>query len=360
MVPLLTLTSALMLSTSQPPTVQHVKLPHGSQVAEAIARPDGQVWVAYGREGEIYFQTLKADGQWSGDEVRVSSAKNSALIGSERGPHMSVGKDNVIHIIWTGRKGFGVAYTRSLNGGKTWEPQRNLLEPKMMAEGPTVSSDAEGNVVAAWLDGRLGETKESPVSFALIVRQSTDNGKSFSAAAAVSDSAEDRACMCCELTSIVSADGTFGIAHRKAFKNVRDMTMWLWKPGGGDWRRSDVSDDGWNFAGCPMTGAGLSQLPKGGVAVAWMSEGVVYLSSLDSSGDFAARKRISARDGSARHVGLAVAADGRRLVTWRDKSVVRWNLLDADGTSLNHGQFAHAGTWKACAVANGKRLFVIF
>ena len=101
-------------------------------------------------------------------------------------------------------------------------------------------------------------------------------------------------------------------------------------------------------------------LEGGGVAVAWMSQGVVYLSSFDSSGDFAARQRISAADGSARHVGLAVAADGRRLVTWRDKSIVRWNLIDADGTSIKHGQFAHAGTWKACAVASGKRLFVIF
>ncbi|MCH9034101.1 MAG: exo-alpha-sialidase, partial [Planctomycetes bacterium] len=273
---------------------------------------------------------------------------------------MTVGKDDVIHMIWTGRKDFGIAYTRSLDRGKTWAPQRNLLEPKINAEGPTIMADADGNVIAAWLDGRLGEAKESPVSYTLVVRQSSDNGKSFAPPSPVSESVEDRACMCCELSSIVLADGTFGIAHRKAFENVRDMTLWQWKPGG-DWKRNDVSEDGWKFAGCPMAGAGLSVLPGGdGLAVAWMSKGVVYVSSRDAQGSFGKRKLVSKPDGHARHVGLAVAGDGRGLVTWYDEQAVHWNLLDVERVSIRHGRFPHTGLSKAKPVAVGGRFYIFY
>ena len=110
-----------------------------------------------------------------------------------------------------------------------------------------------------------------------------------------------------------------------------------------------------------MTGAALSDLSNNsGVAIAWMSEGVVYSSTLDASGNFSARKRISPTGRKARYVGLAATGDGRKLVTWYTDKTVYWDLLGPAGKSINHGHFPHKGIWKAQPIAIDGRFFVIF
>lgn len=353
----------LFAQTAHEPLVRHVPLPKGGQVADAVVRPSGELWVVFGREKSVFFQKLGADGKWRGEAVPVSSKPGSALIGGERGPRITIGKDDVIHVIWTGTRGHGMGYARSTDGGKSFEPQRNLQDAKTMGEGPTIAADVNGNVMAAWLDGRLGDTPESPLSFALIARRSTDNGETFAASAPVSESVRDRACMCCETTSIVGADGTFNLVHRKAYNNIRDMTLWRWTPTAGKWKRFDISNDGWEFAGCPMSAAALAQTrQKDRVAVAWMSRGAIYFATGGGdSGKFGKPVRVSGDAKHAHFPSVTIAASGDILIAWTADKHLRWKLFDPSGTrERGHGDLPYAVAWKARLIAVGGRFVLLY
>ncbi len=91
----------------------------------------------------------------------MNSQPGSAIaIGTIRGGQVAVGRGGRIHVAWNGSNGARpknpaggtpMLYTRSEPGGKTFEPQRNLMQRTSALDGGgTIAADRDGNVYVAW------------------------------------------------------------------------------------------------------------------------------------------------------------------------------------------------------------------
>lgn len=332
-------------------------------VADAIADATRGVCVVYGVGPDVFFRRLTSAGEWQDAAVRVNSTPRSVLVRGERGPRIALGKGGVIHVVWTGQGESGLCYARSVDSGRSFELQQRMTDPKYAAEGPAVCADRSGRVGVLWLDSRLGDAPEAPVSFTPVVRWSTDDGASFSAAEPISSDVRDRACMCCEPAALADPPGDFLFVHRMAHESLRDMLLWRWSARDAVWRRMPISADRWKLVGCPMSAPAIARSRDGKqIAASWMSDRRVYLATLPPDGAaFGERVRLDEGTGPARQPSIAIADDGAILTTWVIDGAICWKLHDADGRkAIEQGRFDFAESWKPKAVASGERFFLLY
>ena len=235
--------------------VKTVRVPHGGEVPEVVLDARGVLHLTYGlgKPGNGYYVRSDDGGQTFSKPVQLNRRADTVTVGMERGPKLALGKDGSIHVVWLGyyKKGGGVWYTRSTNGGKTFEAERNLVEPKYGTDNATVAADAEGNVIALWTGGFPGVTEDpdSPVASPIIFVRSTDNGATFSKNELLRSDhpASGRACGCCRLEAQVGADGYLYVAFRGGYKNLRDPYLLRGRKTENDFRCVRVSADDWEF-----------------------------------------------------------------------------------------------------------------
>ena len=143
------------------------------------------------------------------------------------------------------------AYTRSDPGGRTFEPQRNLMRRTSRWTGEGQSRPTRGNVFVAW-HGR-SEDSEPARRRRMWVARSTDDGATFSAEEPAFEE-ETGACGCCGTRTLadIMVVSTSSTAPR-AEGTERDMYLLTSGDHGGPLRRPVI--DPWKFNGCPMSSA---------------------------------------------------------------------------------------------------------
>lgn len=339
--------SLLAVPARSAPAVHISRLPEGSAAPSVAASHDGTVHLVYGREHNLFYARSQDAGRTFSTAVQLNTS-SSAETAAERGPRMAIGRNGSLHVVWMAPRGAGVFYTRADAGGK-FAPERNLLE-RADADGVAIATDKKGDVYVVWVDSRLGPDAASPVSKPIFMARSGDDGRTFAPNAEVRSDYPGRACACCSLAAEVDPRGELVIGFRGAYLSVRDMHIIRGS------HATRVSDDGWKFDGCPMSGPVLDASARP-VLAAWMSQGDVYFAAEGKP-----RVAPEARKESARNYPLVVRNErGETLFAWTEGGKVKWETRGRDGALGGSGEAAgpeHKSRPTALAARDGSFVLV--
>ena len=175
-----------------------------------------------------------------------------------------------------------------------------------------------------------------PVSKALLLARSTDEGETFATPAPIESDYPGGACACCALRAVLRADRSLLLGFRGAHQNVRDVYVLREAGASPRFRSIRVSADDWTFEGCPMAGPSLEAVGADEIRVAWMSRDQVYRSvSRDGGRSFGPRIAPSDGSGGRRTLPLTVSgAHGEQLFAWIESGRVRWEQIGAEETPI--------------------------
>jgi hypothetical protein len=242
----------LLAPTADCAEVKTIRIPHGGEVPEVVFDAKRVLHVAYGRgaPGNGYYVQSADLGRTFTRPVRLNQRADTVTMGMERGPKLALGKDGVIHVIWLGyyKQGGGVWYTRSTDGGKTFEAERNLTEVRPAWDNATIVADQDGNVFAFWTGqwpGLPNEDPKSPVASPIIMTRSTDNGRTFAKSELVKHDYPGRACGCCRLEAKVGPDDDLYVGFRGGYQNIRDPYLLKGRKAENDFKVARISEDNW-------------------------------------------------------------------------------------------------------------------
>ncbi len=97
------------------------------------------------------------------------------------GPNLAIGPDDVLHLTWNDRRNGGnarVYYSRSFNGGDTWEAPRDLSGASTLDTGPAIISvDTRNRVHIAYHIGNPEQQQQTPAQ--VFYTRSVNGGNTF-------------------------------------------------------------------------------------------------------------------------------------------------------------------------------------
>jgi hypothetical protein len=154
----------------------------GDELYPRIAVDDvGVIYVAWtdtrsGTNFDIFFATSTDGGKSFGPNVKVSDQPGGwhAIFAD-----LAVDAEGTVHLVFDAlspsQTTWTANYTRSFNGGASFQPSRELSRLSFFSLFPRVVVDGRGTVHVAWIDLRVVEGRSS----AIVYRQSTDGGNTF-------------------------------------------------------------------------------------------------------------------------------------------------------------------------------------
>lgn len=357
------LTSGLLLvasvSLAAAADVRVLRVPNGGRVPDVVQDAQGVLHLTYGdrQSSNGYYVQSRDGGKTFSSPITLNRRADTMTVGMERGPKIALGKAGVLHVVWLGhyQRGGGAWYTRTTDGGKSFEPERQLNEPKYGLDNAAVAADAEGNVFVLWTGGFPGtqQDPESPAASPIVLVSSTDNGQTFSKNELLKSdqlAVTGRACGCCRLEAHVGPDGNLYVAFRGGYKSLRDPYVLIGPKSQNNFHCIKASDDQWH-ADCPMQGIPFHVDAKGRILVAWMSRQNAYW-TLSGPGKTTFRSKVAAPAGTGKTAfPLALPTrDGDIYFQWQQGSRVNWAFYRPDGSrATQHGDVAANGIHKATA-----------
>jgi hypothetical protein len=322
--------------------VEVVHLPQGGVVPDIALDGRGVLHIVYGKGMDAYYTQSADGGKTLRAPVRLNRRPMTVTVGGERGPKLALGKDGVILVLWQGhyQKGGGIWVTRSTDGGRTFAPERNILDAQTGIDEPTLTADAQGNVIALWLDGRLPQNADNPVASPLFMARSTDNGATFGPNTALQTDFPGRGCSCCTLWARIAGPELY-VAFRTGYHNIRDMYLLRGPKTGSRFQAAQISADHWRIEGCPMSGPRFAVLPASDISsasmrpilAAWMSEGKVYWTHSEDGGKTFAPRTPAPDGGSGNYPTILGNRQGEILLLWTREGQAQWALY-SNGLSL--------------------------
>jgi len=323
----------------------------------------------------FYVRSPDNGGTWS-HPVRVNSQPGSALaIGTVRGAHLALGRGGQIHVAWMGSnlstpKAPGDAtpmlYSRSTDDGKSFEPQRNVIQSSPGLDGGgSIAADQNGHVYVAWhapAPGKKGEQFRR-----VWISKSMDGGATFAPEVAVSEPSTG-ACGCCGMR-LFAVGGRVIALYRGAAQQVH-RGMYLIDCSS-DLKESHSTEIApMEFGVCVMSTSALAQ-NGGGAVAAWETRGRVFWSQLSSDAPTIVHPHeIDSRSSTCKHPAIAADGEGHLLVVWTEETgwnkggTIAWEVFDSTGTVLPGatGRAADLPTWDSPAAiwCSNKTLLVLY
>lgn len=312
-----------------------------SWVEQAPGSDEGSLWYAVSADGGAHF----------GKPVPVTSARG-----------ISPQPENMPKIVFT-KSGEAIAmfgtrnpdprnkyagkvwYTRSADGGATWQPALPLVTDTAGYDQRyfDLSPLPSGKVAAVWLDNRKDHLREGSTLYI-----ATSGAEGFERARPLVQTV----CQCCRTSLYTDPQGGLHVAFRDIIHDtVRDMVH-IWSKDGGETFTQPVriSADNWAVNGCPHTGPTMTS-NRHGLHFAWFTmgggQGVFYGKSLNNGITFSGRESISAKP-TAKHPQLAAAPGGELLLAWDeplDTATQRIGFVrkSPEGQTIASGYLTEAG-----------------
>jgi hypothetical protein len=362
--------------------VSVVRVPKGGIKASAAVDAAGALHLVYfsgdPKAGDAFYVTSRDGGAAFAAPIRVNSQPRSVLgASSARGPHLALGRDGRVHVLWAGsslaqprgplnpaqpadspHNGTPLLYARL--DGAAFTPQRNLMTRTIALDGDsTLTADAVGNVFAVWhampLEGK-GESDR-----AVWLAASSDDGGTFAPERNVLPQPTG-ACACCGLTAH-SGNGALSILYRVAPDGLhRGMSLLTSTDRGATFSAQPL--DEWKVATCPMsTGAILAAADRHAL-LAWENDKQIFYARPPDS-----PVAVPGFSGPRKHPALAVNSRGETLIAWTEGigfgkgGSVAWQQFDAKGQPVGEPGRADKlpahGNVAAAALSDG-RFVVIY
>jgi len=195
----------------------------------------------------------------------------------------------------------------------------------------TLAVAPNGDVYAAWLDGR-DNTSASTGTFNVYLTRSTDHGATFHRNVKVAT----LACPCCRPSVAIAADGKVYVAYRHVYgDNERDIAVSTSTDHGEHFGQPvRVADDHWKLFGCPESGP-VAAVQGSKLIVAWYTAagghpGIRLAASRDGGQSFTKAIPVSSGIEGANHPYLSMADDGTIAVVFSGRQTTEhgdWNSI---------------------------------
>ena len=318
-----------------------VQLPAGALVPDVMMDGAGVLHMVYGLGDDAWYVRSADNGRTFSPPVKVNTEGKVTLKMGERGPKLALGKGGSIHVVWADQWSPGVKvyprYSRSLDGGRTFEPPRALASLSGI-DGLTVAADGEGNVVAFFHQVSPPQ-QEIPEAHRLYLARSTDNGATFGPEERLKiRGMDDLACSMCMMRARMTADGNVCLALRVANDNIRDFFLLRSPTRENAFAPLRINEDRWELKTCPMCGPELTLDPAGRMLCAFMSRHRVYWSALEG-GRFKLHVATPANENDEIYPAAVGDGQGHVLLVWQvgpmavgRQATVKWALYGNDGT----------------------------
>ena len=318
---------------------------------------------------DVFVATSRNSGTTFSAPVRVNATIADARVGGEQPPHVVLvphaGKEPGIVVVWTAKRPEGgrLLTARSDDGGATFGA--TTVVPGADAAGgrgwESVTVDAAGKVYVMWLDhrglvapmqrqmsggaGGPAMPKPDPVEQA---------GKSQLFIASLDGSTPPRAitngvCYCCKTSITTAADGrVYGVWRHVFAGDLRDIAFTSSRDKGRTFSTPvRVSEDHWEYDGCPDNGPSIAVDATNRVHVAWPSPAdvkdarsmAIWYAMSSNGRTFSPRVRIPT-DANAGHLQILAERDGSVVVTWEEMAGPVRTLKIARGTPDASGRIA--------------------
>jgi hypothetical protein len=295
--------------------------------------------------GDIFYVRREPGQERLSAPIQVNSQAGSAIaVGTIRGAHLALGKNNRVHVAWNGSgkatpQSYGktspMLYSRLDDAGKAFEPQRNLMQQTFNLDGGgSVAADEAGNVYVVWHAAKAGMAM-GEAGRLVWVAQSKDDGKTFGKEA-IANKQPTGACGCCGLKAFVDSKGALHVLYRSATAGVnRDIYMLTSNDTGKSFQNALLQK--WNTPQCTMSSEAFAE-SAAGVFAAWETQRQVYFAKM-TAGATKTGSPIAAPGpaNQRKHPALASNADGETLFAWTEGTdwqkggSLAWCLFDKDG-----------------------------
>lgn len=235
-----------------------------------LAVTAGGVFVAYARDGDVYFARSADRGETFGPPVEVASPRNMP-VGMRRGPRIAAADDAIVITAISAEQGAGkdgdVVGWRSSDRGATWAALDAPLNrvPGAAREGlHAMAAGPTGQMFCAWLDLRSASADGSGGTEIWGAR-SADHGRTWSRDFLIYRSPEKSVCQCCHPSVAYGPDGTtVAVMFRNELSGNRDMFVVHSDDGGETFGAARKLGTGsWKLAACPMDGGMLAFASSG-------------------------------------------------------------------------------------------------
>lgn len=323
---------------------------------------------------DVYSAISRDGGATFTAPVRVNDVPGDARVGGEQPPHLALvpkskGDPDIV-VVWTskGANGTRLMTARSTDAGARFGIASVVRGTDAAGsrgwESITVSKT--GRVFAMWLDHRnlamANHQMTAPAGGPAMPKPDPveQAGKSQLYFASLDGGVAPKAitssvCYCCKTSLVATGDGSvYGVWRHVYPGDLRDMALTVSRNGGRTFAAAvRVSEDHWEFDGCPDNGPSLAVDAARHVHVAWPTPAdaknpnmmaLFYAMSRDGK-SFAPRVRIPT-GGPAGHVQIASEANGSLLVAWEEMANGGRSVKLARGTPDNAGKvdFRRIGT----------------
>jgi hypothetical protein len=335
------------------------------------------VWSASTSAGtDIYSAVSRDGGAKFSAPSRVNAIDGDARVGGEQPPRVVLvarakGATPEIDVVWTskGAGGTRLLVARSSDGGKSFGTAAVIPGGESTGNRgwESVAVDPAGRVFAMWLDHR-NVAARAPAA----MHRHDSAGAPATVAEAKADPVERAAqsqlffaaldgiiaphaitggvCYCCK-TSLVASDdrSVYGVWRHVFPGNQRDIGFVVSRDGGRTFAAPvRVSEDKWEFDGCPENGPAIAVDRRRRVHVVWPTpadgkaeSGLSLFYAMSSDGrTFAPRMRVPTA-GQAAHVQISASADGSLTVAWDELAAggPRIKLARARPDAAGHPRF---------------------
>lgn len=347
---------------TQPPTTDSGTLivlnPNGHQAAspEVALGPDGSInviWVdrtpdtpnrAHLKPGEhthrsntnLYFARSTDGGRTFSTPVRVNDVEGSVWGFNTSKPRIAVSKSGTIHVFYSGnrrpagapRQAVDAMYTRSTDGGRTFEKPRRLnsIYQSQYDDGELDAAHCfgamgvapDGSVYVYWIDTR--EIKKEGDNGTIYGVVSRNDGKSFEPERKVFGAI---ACPCCQLWVTFSPDSKPYLSLRRVGADgSRDSAVARSEDKGKSYSEPvPVTTAKWMINGCPLKPTAMAVDRQGRLFAVYYTAGdkpagVYFAVSEDGGKTFAPHQLLHPEAKVSDHPGVAVGPDDSVYVFW--------------------------------------------
>ena len=188
---------------------------------------------------------------------------------------------------------------RSIDGGNTFSAPESLVIDSSSQRFPSALIKPDNTIFISWIDKRLVAVAKqggaSRLGGSIAYSSSVDGGKTFQA----EKFANESSCECCRIGVSLDPKNQVAIAYRAIFAGgIRDQASQVITSKGVEAIRR-VADDDWKTDACPHHGPSIAVSGSGKFHVAWYTQGakrsgVFYANSANQGATYSKPLRIGA------------------------------------------------------------------
>lgn len=308
---------------------------HCSKTPTSVFDDSSTLWTAFVQGKHVYVAHSHDLGATYSPPVKVNADPQDIYTNGENRPKIALGKKGQVFTSWVektqGRFTGDVRFTRSLDGGRSFEPLQTINNDGLPIghRFEALEVTDSGLVYIVWLDKREQQAAQQAgkdfTGISLFYAVSSDQGKHFDFNRKVAS----HTCECCRLATAPADDDSIQVMWRHIYgANTRDHAMTTLFPDRAG-KPVRVSIDDWQTDACPHHGPDIDRTPEGDYHLTWFSNGNlhkgIWYGRFDSK---------SKQTGQVASVDAAPGGSHPQVKESRGVTYLVWKTFEDDATHI--------------------------